>query len=148
MKVKFKHLIMGYTGKCDGLVYYWSPRLNRTLVRRHTPQRITPQNNRFALVGKNLAALGISDAYKWDLRVYVDIYNNRAANRDRQFLNWYNAYTKLMFAQEKAAPGVDLSTITKADIYASDLPCKSVKTAIEAGFLPEVRDFASLDRLI
>ncbi|MDP2172183.1 MAG: hypothetical protein Q8M98_02960 [Candidatus Cloacimonadaceae bacterium] len=144
MKVRFKNLVMGYTGKCDGLVYYWSPRLNRTLVRRHTPQRITAQNRRFSVVGKNLAALGLSIGYKSDLAVYVDIFNNRAVNRDKQFLNWYNAFTKLMYAQGKADPSLDLATITKDEIHAKDLPCKSVKTAVEAGFLAEVRDYQIL----
>jgi hypothetical protein len=39
----------------------------------------------------------------------------------------------------------DLKTLTRQQIYDDNLPCKSVKSAVEAGFLPEVLNYQLLD---
>jgi hypothetical protein len=43
-----------------------------------------------------------------------------------------------MYNMAKADPGIDLKTLTREYIYMHDLPCISVKKAVEAGILPEV----------
>ncbi|NLW18546.1 MAG: hypothetical protein GXY81_02525 [Candidatus Cloacimonetes bacterium] len=39
MKVTFKNMIQAYQGKCDGLIYYYNPRLKRMLCRSHAKPR-------------------------------------------------------------------------------------------------------------
>ena len=56
-------------------------------------------------------------------------------------LSWYNLYIKMLFAMQKALPGIDLATITIEQIYAEQLPCISVKAAVEAGLLPRVKGY-------
>ena len=44
MKVTFKNLLKACAGACDGLVYYYNPRLDKILCRRYKRPRTTPQN--------------------------------------------------------------------------------------------------------
>lgn len=57
---------------------------------------------------------------------------------------WTCLYTKLMYLVEKAYPEVDFSTITRGYIYANDLPCISIKKAVEAGLLKTVKGWENL----
>ena len=41
MKVYFKNMLKAYRGACDGLIYYYNPRLNRLLVRAYVKPRET-----------------------------------------------------------------------------------------------------------
>ncbi|MDI3504486.1 MAG: hypothetical protein PWP64_1422, partial [Candidatus Cloacimonadota bacterium] len=43
---------------------------------------------------------------------------------------------------------VDLKTITKAQIIEQDLPCRSVKRAVEDGLLLEIPGYQYLDKEI
>lgn len=165
MKVRFKNMIQSYTGKCDGLIYYFNPRLNRTIVRSHVPQRITAHNLRFGAIAENLRNLGISAGYKSDLAVYVDAWNSKAANWHHQINNWCNIWMKLMYALGKTYyldgfkipdpepdppehSRIDLATLTRADIYDASLPCISVKSAVEAGLIPSLRGYELLTQLM
>jgi len=51
----------------------------------------------------------------------------------------------MMHQLAKSYPEIDLKTITRDYIYENDLPCISVKRAVEAGILPPVRDWELLD---
>jgi hypothetical protein len=42
-------------------------------------------------------------------------------------------------------PEVDLRTISRETIYQNDLPCKSVKQAVEAGLLPVVKGYERMN---
>ena len=163
MKAIFKNMIQAYKGKCDGLVYYYNPRLNRILVRPHVKPRPTEQTRRFASISKNLKALAPSEGFKTDLSVYVDIRNRKATRLHGPLQNWYNAYTMMMYALAKtysvealaeapeamggsasAPTTLDLSTLTREFIYANELPCISVKRAVEAGLLSSVKGYELL----
>ncbi|MBW6513460.1 MAG: hypothetical protein K0B87_01755 [Candidatus Syntrophosphaera sp.] len=147
MRAYFKNMLLGYQGKCDGLVYYFNRSLNRVIVRPLVKPRPTENSRRFGRIASNLKALQPSIGYRSDLRVYVDIFNSRVANQDVVLQNWYNAFTRLMWNLAKSDPGyIDLETITRAQIEANDLPCRSVKRAVEAGLLDPVNGYELLDR--
>jgi len=156
MRAYFKNMIQAYNGKCDGLVYYFNPRLNRILVRPHVKPRATEQTRKFAAIATNLKALAPSEGFKTDMKVYVDLYNRKLSRHATPVQNWYNAYTKMMYALEsgdwKDESGeqivVDLSTITRAFIYDNELPCISVKRAVEAGILASVNGYELLTQEI
>jgi len=139
MNVLFKNILKAYSGKCDGLVYYYNSRLDRVLCRRHVIPKATAQNARMTLVSKNLSALAPSPDFITDLKYYA------AIQRERQ-LNWRNVYMKLMFALQRLY-NVDLATLTRAEIEAQELPCRSVKQAIQAGLLDPVPGYERLDAL-
>ena len=148
MKARFKNMLLGYTGTCDGLVYYFNRRLNRVIVRLHVKGRTTENNRRFGRIATNLKRLNLSEGYRQDLRVYTDLFNARAANEDFILQSWYNAFSKLMWNLARKYPGLDLEFVTRAQIEAGDLPCRSVKSAVEAGLLPAVNGAELLDRLM
>jgi hypothetical protein len=138
MKVLFKNLLKAYSGQCDGLVYYYHPRLNRVICRRHVIPKSTPQNARLKLVSARLRTLQISAEYITDLRYYAALISERG-----KYLNWRNVYLKLMYALQRLY-GVDLSTISREQIAEQELPCRSVKHAIEAGLLAPVPGYQRL----
>ena len=151
MKVYFKNMLQAYRGKCDGLVYYYNPRLQRILVRPHVKPRPSVQTRRFASIAKNLKALAPSDAFKTDMSVYTDIHNRRVGSRQRPeriLSNWYNTFMVMMYALPKVETYIDLEAITRAQIEANDLPCRSVKRAVEAGLLEPVPGYELLDKLM
>ncbi|HOY85717.1 MAG TPA: hypothetical protein PLQ80_10540 [Candidatus Syntrophosphaera sp.] len=148
MKAKFKNMLLGYTGTCDGLVYYFNRRLNRVIVRLHVKPRSNENNRRFGRIATNLKRLNLSDGYRQDLKIYVSLFNGSMANEDFILQSWYNAFSKLMWNLVKLYPGLDLEFVTRAQIEAGDLPCRSVKRAVEAGLLPSVNGSELLDRLM
>jgi hypothetical protein len=53
-----------------------------------------------------------------------------------------------MYALAKAMPEIDLGTLTREEIYQQDLPCISIKRAVEAGLLEKVDNYQRLDKPI
>jgi len=156
MKVIFKNMIRGYRGKCDGLVYFYNPRLRRVMARPYVERRRTAQNDRFGEVSTRLRGLEPSPGFKRDMAIYVELYNNSAKYFRQPFSNWYNAYTKMMWELAKrgwhspdGSPlAIDLRTITREFIAGNDLPCRSVRRAVEAGLLKRVKGWESLDSVM
>jgi len=60
------------------------------------------------------------------------------------FHSWVNLYMTLMSRLAKAYPAIDLKTLTRNDIIANDLPCKSVSAAVQAGLLSPVPGWEKL----
>lgn len=144
MKVTFKNMIQAYQGKCDGLIYYYNPRLKRMLCRTYTKPRESTQTKRFAAIAKNLRALNPSEGFCNDLRVYTNLYS-RKYHEGPNIVTWYNAYLMMMYALAGLYPHLDLQTLTRADIEAQGLPCRSVKQAVEAGLLKPVKGYELLE---
>jgi len=147
MKVKFKNLLMGYTGKADDSVIYYSPRYGRYIVRR-AAKYVERENHRsFAAIQKNIFAVKPSAEFKQDVLCYLSGYNKLAANRDKPVVVWTNLYNKLMWSMHHIYK-VDLVTLTRQQIYADNLPCKSIAQAVDAGLLPYVKGAEELQALL
>jgi hypothetical protein len=145
MKVLFKNLINGYTGMADDLVFYYHRKLNKVIVRRKPKTKINWTNIEFAAVAHNLKRIHPSQGYKDDFSVYCDQYSRLKENEFRPVPCWFNLYMILMYKMAKADPEhIDLKTITRDQIETNNLPCRSVKQAIEAGLLPPVRSYENL----
>ena len=145
MKVTFKNLIHGYTGRADDIVIYYHRTLQRYIVRRLPHRKISQTNLDFAQVGKNLRRILPSRGYKDDFRVYCDQYSRLKENEFRPVLNWCNLYMMMMHRMAKANPSIDLKTITRDEIEFENYPCITVKDAIEAGLLPTVVNYHRLN---
>lgn len=50
---------------------------------------------------------------------------------------------KIMYDMAKQDSTIDLKTLTRDEIYARDLPCISIRKAVEAGLLPPIFDYVS-----
>ncbi len=140
MKATRANLLGEFTGKLDGLIYYRSKRTGKLYVRRQGKVTDNTGIVGFRTATQAVYALSPSEAYKNNLRDYVMLYNNLPIAAYKPLWTWTNAYSMLMFAMQKAMPGVvDLRTISREQITSQNLPCISVKAAIEAGLLPPVK---------
>lgn len=143
MKVKCQYGIKGMVGKKDGAVFYYHPRLKQYLMRAWVKTKKSAATDRAAAIMRNVANLQPSDAYKDDLRNYIYQYNELKDYAHKPLTNWNNAFLKLLYAMQKQYETVDLETLTRDQIYSEELPCITLKLAIEAGLLPKVKHYES-----
>ena len=145
MKVLFKNLLNGYVGKTDDSVIYYNRALNRCIIRRKPHYVNHPAHPRFSDVAKNLKLLNPSIGYREDLKQYLIQY--RKQHRDSKMLTWNNLWYKLMWAMSRRLQ-IDLATLSYDEIYDLMLPCRTVKAAVEADLIPEVKGYEDLDQEI
>ena len=148
MKAKFQFGLSAYTGKAGGVVYCYHRFLNKVYVRRNTYPTLTQVNERIGSVSNTLFGLKPSSGFKDDLSEYLLKYRCLRKQKVPTILSWPNLYIKLMYDMAKQVEGIDLRTLTREQIYAQDLPCISVKRAVEAGLLPVVYDYGVYDHQI
>jgi hypothetical protein len=141
MKVHYKKALCGYSGTSDEAVYYYHPQLKLSLMREYVCPKASSSTLRTKAVMANLKLIEPSDGYKQNFKDYLIKYNNMKEHQDKLMLTWNNLYIKLLYAMEKAISEVDLTTLTREQIFAGDLPCQSVKRAVKAGLLPIVEGY-------
>lgn len=146
MEVTFKNLLHAYSGKCDGIVYYYNRRMNKVIARRLPATKTHRQNIELSAISKNLKKLNLSEGYRANLKVYTEM-SRLGCVCSKSFYSWSNVFMKLMFTMAKDN-SLDLKAITREQIYADMLPCLSVKTAVQAGLIPPISGFESLDQLM
>jgi hypothetical protein len=142
MKVKFKNMLHGYVGKADEMIYYMDGRTGNIYARKTFKFKNHPSHGTFRTAQKQIYLIKPSSEYQYNLKDYCLSYNKLPENKDKPLFTWCQVYNKLMWAMQKALPGqVDLKTITKEQINSQNLPCKTLKAAIEADLLPAVEGF-------
>jgi len=145
MQVTFKNMLMSYTGKCDGIIYYYHPRYNRIYARRLPQFKPTVATERLGKISSQLKALKVSEGYRNDLKIYCQLY--QSLHQEYRYPCWSNMFTKIFWALAKTY-NVDLSSITRTQIEAEELPVRSVKEAVAAGLIPEVPGWEYLEQEI
>jgi hypothetical protein len=140
MKVSYKELVRTYRGKKDGIVYYYHPGLECYIAREYVKPKATENNRKTGAIMKNLKALNISEAYRSDLNYYLKLLRSHAKTEHYMRGNQWSMFLKLMWAMAKQR-GLDLETLTRDMIESDNLPCRSVKAAVEAGLLPRVNGY-------
>ena len=145
MKPTFKYTIQGYSGKCDGLVYYYHSKLRRTICRKLPKSVHLKQHDMMRVISQRLRSLELSEGFQNDLKLYVVLYSHSMSKRSKALSSWYSAYLMLMWAMANKYD-TDLATISREQIEKNNLPCLSVQRAIEAELLPAVRDYAILNQ--
>lgn len=149
MKVKYKHLLQGYSGHTDDMIYYMDKRTGRTLARKAFKFKDHPGQPAFRTAQRNIYALKPSDAYKHNLLDYCMSYSALPEADGKPLYSWCHVYNRLMWAMQRAMPeSVDLKTITREQISSQSLPCRSLKDAIDAGLLPAVPGYERFNKLI
>lgn len=142
MKATRANLLGEFTGKLDGLIYYKSRINGKLYVRRQWKFKAHPCHSGFAACQKNIFALHPSAGFIQDIKDYVFAYNSKSENAGSELRTWTNLYVRLMFALQKANPiTVNLATLSRDQIIGQNLPCRTVKTAVEAGLLPLVKGY-------
>lgn len=145
MKVRFKHLIGGYTGKADDSVIYFSPKLGRYIVRKAPSFHEGEHHRNFAALQRQIFGIQPSADYRDDMRQYLKLYNQLPGYRERPVLSWNLMYVKMLWNMHYIM-GVDLRTIDRE--LALDLPCRCVADAVEAGMMPRVKGYQDFTALI
>lgn len=148
MKVHCQYGVNGLSGKIDDSVFYYNRRLKKCLMRKYVVPDNEKNTNRTRIIMANLKQIQPSEDYRNDFYHYWIGYENLIEFEHKRAATWYNLYVKMMFALQKNDDRVNLQTITRAQIYEQNLPCKTVRAAIEAGFLPPVRDYEWLNKEI
>ncbi len=144
-----KRNLAGYSGTADGAIYYYNPKTGQTLMRPYVYPKLNHNNERMAAIMANLKLIEPSNGYRQNLKDYILRYNDSKDYGHKPVSSWNNIWLKMMYALQKAMPEqVDLRTLTREQIYADDLPCKTVKAAIEAGLLPSMPGYKIWDKEI
>ena len=147
MKVHFKWGLSGFTGTADDAIYYYNPRLKRCIMREYKCPNNPVNTERTISIMANLKLLQPSEGYRLNFYDYVVCYNDSKEYQHKPLYSWNNAWLRMMFALQKAMPEqVNLKTITREQIYNENLPCISLKAAIEAGLLPMLPDYQRWDK--
>ena len=138
MRVKTRSIPGNLTGKVDDLVLYRHRYGNKLYARKVGVFVDHPGQEPFRTAQQAIYALGPSEGYRQNLRDYLIAYNLLPENEGREAHAWNNLYNKLMFAMQRQT-GIPLATLTREMINDMDMPCRSVKAAVEAGLLPMVK---------
>lgn len=141
MKVTFDGLINAYSGKYKAVVYCRSVKFGTSWARINTYPTITEHHVKQGSKTAAIYAVQPSDGYKEDLKDYIYRYNSLSNKKIKPIRTWANLYMKLMFDLALRDPSIDLATITREYIYEHDLPCITLKKAIEAGLLIKVSNW-------
>lgn len=148
MKVIFKNMINGYTGNADDYVMYFNRRINKVIMREKPVYHNHPAHPGFKAVMANFKALNPSPAYREDCIRYIQAYNELVGNSKPHIVTWSNLFQKIMWMMKRIMPEVNLATLTKEQIYTLDLPCVTIKKAVETGILLKVKGYTGLNHQI
>lgn len=151
MKPKFNHSHKGFSGKVDGLVYGMYNSNEICIARRFVKPIATAQTALMGTIAVNLGLLykTAQASYIADLKSYSHKYRARV-QLDKQLPPTSKAlFVKMFWAWHKVDPVEnDLAILTIDDIIDKNIACKSVKDAVDAGYLPKVDGYETLNHLI
>lgn len=148
MKATFEYGFRGMSGKRDDSIFYYHSKRQVCLVRAKPKFEPNARTEKMKIIMKNLSLLNPSQEYKQDFIDYLDDYNSLKENRGNQLISWSNLYMKVLYKMAKVNPAVNLQTLSREQIYSDNLPCKSVKDAINAGLLPMVVGYERFNKPI
>jgi len=135
MKASFENGLAGYRGKYKQVVYCYNKRLGICYVRKRSYPTLTENNHQLGSITANLHSIRPSNAWKDDMRNYIWRYNAMRGNEKKQIYSWVNLYLTLMRAMARQDSSIDLLTLTRSEIYERNLPCITLRQAVEAELL-------------
>jgi hypothetical protein len=145
LKAKLKVLLPGFTGNMDDVVIYYNSKLNKYIARRKVTPTFTPDHSLTQEMHAFRRRISVSEDYIDDCREYIKLFNRKFRRQGRAMSTWPNVYMKIMRALKKQYPEIDFGTLTREDVLERDLPCRTVASAVEAGYLEKVPGFERLD---
>ena len=148
MKPKVKMNIPRLDGNEEKYVTYYNSHLDKYISRRKVIPKPSVSNAIMKEIFGFAKRIIISEDYKEDCRKYIQRYNRKNRSLGKVMSTWPNVFLKIMRATLKDYPHLDLKTLNKEDIVEQILPCRSIASAIQAGYLEKVRDWRKLIALI
>jgi len=138
MKATVKLALPGYTGNMDDLVIYYNSKLNKLIARKKRTSDYVPDNSITKEIYAFARRINLSADYKKDCDKYINAYNSKIRRNGKTMSSWPSVWMKVMRAEKKLLPELDLNTLTKEQAIEANLGCISVAKAVEAGFLENV----------
>lgn len=139
MKASLKLSLPGFTGRMKDADISYDPSLNLYTVRkRRASSSQVPDSTDVKAAFAFARRIILSESFLEDCHQYIKAYNVRYRRENKSLSAWSAIWMKMMKAQIKALPDLDLATITREECIASKIPCRSLSTAVEAGFLVPV----------
>jgi len=148
MKPKVKMNIPKLEGNEDKYVTYYNSHLDKYISRRKVMPKPSVSNAIMKEIFDFAKRIIISEEYKEDCRKYIQRYNREYHSQGKPMSTWPNVYLKVMREMLKDYPDLDLKKLTREEIIKKNLPCRSIASAIQAGYLDKVRDWQKLTGLI
>ncbi len=144
MKPKVKMNIPKLEGNEDKYVTYYNSHLDKYISRRKVMPKPSVSNAIMKEIFDFAKRIIISEEYKEDCRKYIQRYNREYHSQGKPMSTWPNVYLKVMREMLKDYPDLDLKKLTREEIIKKNLPCRSIASAIQAGYLDKVRDWREL----
>ena len=147
MKPKVKMNIPRLDGNEEKYVTYYNSHLDKYISRRKVIPKPSVSNAIMKEIFDFAKRIIISEEFLEDCRIYIQRYNREYHSQGKPMSTWPNVFLKIMRATLKDYPHLDLKTLSKEDIVKQILPCRSIASAIEEGYLKKVRDWRKLSAL-
>ena len=148
MKAKIKMMLPGFSGNMDDVVIYYNSKLNCYVTRRKVKPKKSVSTQKTKDIYKFARRIGLSQAWKDDCRDYIRAYNAFYRRKGLALSSWPSVWMKMMSAQLKENPHLDLSTLSREDVQQQNLACRNISAAIEAGYLDVVKDNEGYENMI
>jgi hypothetical protein len=148
---KFHNSHKGFSGMVDDLMYRMYNSNEFCLAGKFVKPTPTANTLLMKTISKNLSAVynSAQAAYKADLKTYSRKYKLLIDKKAQLPPNSKSLFIKMLWAWRKVNPVEnDLTVVTAEDIIDKNAPCKSVKDAVDAGYLPHVAGYETLTNLI
>ena len=110
--------------------------------------KYTPSNDIIKDIFAFAKRIELSEGYLKDCREYIFQFNRKNRRQGRAMSTWPNVFMKVMRATMKSYPDLDLKTLTREEIIAKNLPCRSIYESINVGYLEKVRGYDKLNNVL
>jgi hypothetical protein len=148
MKATLKVMLPGFTGNMDDVVIYYNSKLNKYIARRKVIPKHSPDTTLVKEIHAFRRRINVSEGYLNDCREYIRLFNQKFRRQGRAMSTWPNVFMKVMRAAKKQFPEIDFCVLTREEIIASNLPCKSIADAVMAGYLEKIPGYEKLDNIV
>jgi len=148
MKAQVKLMLPGFAGNMDDVVIYYNSHLNKYIARRKVMPKFTPSNEIIREIYAFARRIELSEAYKADCREYIKYYNRKNRRNGRAMSTWPNVFMKVMRAMDKQYPELDFNSLTREEVIALQLPCRTVAESVRVGYLEKVPGYENLNNPI
>ena len=148
MKATVKLALPGFTGNMDDLVIYYNSKLNKLIAKKKGTSNFVPDNTITKEIYAFARRIDLSADYKNDCDKYINAYNSKNRRNGKAMSSWPSVWMKVMRAQKKLLPELDLNTLTREQAIEANLGCISVAKAVDSGFLEKVQGHQKLTNQI
>ena len=148
MKATVKLALPGFAGNMDDVVIYYNSKLNKVITRRKGTSNYVPDYSITKEIYAFARRINLSADYKKDCDKYINAYNSKNRRKGKAMSSWPSVWMKVMRAQKKLLPDLDLNTLTREQAIEANLGCISIAKAVEAEFLEKVPGHQKMTSLI